>query len=210
MWILLWIILSAVLIGATAWSTQILFRQKKAWEAYAKKKNLNFTKGTLMGPAEINGVIGEYKVSFFTAERQEADARRRRYITAVEIALGEGLIDGGVAGTKEMLSFMQGLTQIHPFKVEGWNPEHYLFVRNNDVAAAYFTPERIEVFDNVLKTRNADVIIVFNDKELMMRVETSDPMQDPEKIDKIITRLLGLADKMRLSPELRKQYAALA
>lgn len=210
MWIFLWIVLSAILLGATLWSLQILLRQKKAWEAYAKKKSLAFNKGTFMGPAEINGQIGDYKISFFTAERQQTDARRRRYVTALEIELSEGIVDGGIAGTQEMLIFMQSLTKVHPYPVDGWQAGHYLFVRDDAVAKAYFIPERLETLETILKTRNADSVIVFSAEKLVIRIETSDPMQDAEKIDKIVTRLIGLADKMRLTPEQRTQYAALA
>ena len=210
MWILLWVILSVVLLGSALWSLQILMRQKKAWEAYAKKKGLVFNKGTFMGAAEINGVIGNYKIAFFTAERQEADVRRRRYVTSVEITLSEGLVNGGVAGTQNVLTFMQSLGKLHPYPIDGWQPTQYMFVLHDDVIKAYLTPDRLETFDNILKTRNSDTVIVFSDQEMAIRLETSDPMQDADKMDKVITRILGLADKLRITPEQRAQYMALA
>lgn len=200
-WIFIWVVLSAIVIGATAWSLQILLRQKAAWEAYAKRRNMSFTRGTFMGPAEIVGVIEDYKVNFFTAERQTLDMRGKRYVSVIEIQLAEGLFDGGVAGTKEMMPFMQTLTQLHPYPVkkEGWDASHVVFVRNDDIANAYFTPERLDTFQQLLSTRNADVLIVFNHEELVVRMETSDPMMDAEKIDKIVARQIGLANKLRIS-----------
>jgi hypothetical protein len=212
MWLLLWIVLSAILIGATLWSLKILMRQKSAWEAYAKDKSFTFTRGTFMGPAEMSGVIGDYKLSFFTAERSSADVRAKRFVTVIEINLVDGLIDGGTVGTKEMLAFMQSLDRLRPYPIEGegWGKEYFAFMKYHGSAKAYLTPERIDVFNQLLKTRNADVILVFNDKELVLRLETSDPMQEAEKIDKIVKRLLGLVDKVRVTPEQRKQYMALA
>lgn len=213
MWLLLWFVLSAVLVGATLWSLQILMRQKKAWEEYAKKKNLTFNKGTFMGPAEINGMIGDYKLTFFTAERAGADVRTRRYVTAIEIDLMEGLVDGGALGTKEMLPYLRSLDMLHLYKTdlpgleEGQN---YMFVKNDAVIGAYLTKERMETFGQILKTKNADILILFNQKELVLRLETSDPMQDAEKMDKIVTRLLGLADKLRITPEERERCMAAA
>ncbi len=212
MWILLWVVLSAILLGATLWSLQILLRQKAAWEQYAKSKNFSFNRGTFMGPAEMTGVIGDYKLSFFTAERAGPDVRTRRYVTVLEIDLGEGLVDGGVTGTKEMLPFMQSLDKLHPYKIEmaEWNENHFMFVKHDDVVKSYFTSERLDVFANLLKTRNADVILIFNETQFVVRLETSDPMQDAAKIDKIVTRVLGLCDKLRITPEQRKAYMALA
>ncbi len=213
MWLFLWFILSSILVAATLWSLQILLRQKKAWEEYAKKKGLQFNKGTFMGPAEMSGTIGDYKVSFFTAERSGVDVRTRRYVTALEIDLMEGLVDAGALGTKEMLPYLRTLDKIHLYKPafsgldEG---EHYIFVKNDAVIAAYLTQDRAEVFGQILKTKNADTLIVFNEKELVLRLETSDPMQDADKIDKIVTRLLGLSDKLRITPEERARCMALA
>lgn len=211
MWILLWVVLSAILLGSTAWSLQILLRQKKAWEKFAKDRNFSFRKGTFMGPAEMNGVINDYKISFFTAQRDSADVRTRRFVTAIEIDLGQGLFDGGVVGTKEMMPFMQSLEKCHPYKVEGegWGTEYHIFVKHDAPAQAYFTGERLEYISQLMKTRNADVLLIFNHTEVVLRLETIDPMQDPEKIDKILKRQIALFDKIRLNEDQRKDLAAL-
>jgi hypothetical protein len=212
MWLFIWFVLSAFLIGTTVWSLQILLRQKVAWEKFAKDNQFTFKRGTFMGPAEINGVKGDYKVSFFTAERSGEDMRNRRYVTTMEVNLIDGLVDGGVMGTKEMLAFMQSLDKLRPFKIEypAWEEGMFAFMRNDAAVRAYLTPERIEIFSQLLKTKNADVLIVFNDRELVVRMETSDPMQDAEKMDKIFKRVTGLCDRLRIAEEERKSYMALA
>ncbi len=212
MWILLWIVLSAILLGSTAWSLRILLKQKAAWEAFAKSKSFTFKRGTFMGPAEMSGVIGDYKLAFFTAEREAADVRTRRFVTVIEIDLAEGIVDGAVLGTQEMLPFMQSLELIHPYEIEGngWEKGMYAFIKNDDVVKAYLTPDRLETFSSIMKTRNADVLVVFHDRQLVVRLETADPMQDAEKIDKIVKRIMSLMDKVRITNEQREQYKALA
>lgn len=211
MWIFLWVVLSSILIGATLWSLQILIRQKKAWESYAKSRNFTFNRGTFMGPAEMSGVIGDYKLSFFTAERVGADYKTSRYLTVLEIDLIDGLVDGGVVGTKEMLPFMQSLDKLHPYKIDdpGWEEGNFAFVKNDDIMKAFLTPERVESLNGILKTRNADALVIFNDRELVARLETADPMQDADKIDKIVRRILGLCDKLRITEAARKELMAL-
>ncbi len=212
MWIFLWIVISSILIGATLWSLQILLRQKAAWEVFAKARNFTFKRGTFMGPAEMSGVIGDYKLFFFTAERRSEDSRTRRFVTAIELSLVEGIIDGGAAGTKEMLPFMQSLDKIKPYTIKDpeWKADHFVFMKHDAVGNAYLTPERMETIVNLLNTRNADVLLLFTDKELFLRVETTDPMQDADKIEKIVKRLMGLCDKLRITPEQRKAYMDLA
>lgn len=212
MWVFLWFVLSVILIGSSVWSFMILQRQKSAWEKFAKEKNFTFQRGTTMGPAEMSGVIGNYKVSFFTAERQGVDVRTKRYVTSIEFVLAEGVIDSVAMGTPEMLAFMQSLNLLHPYKINlaEWDAAHTVFVKNDNVALEYLTAERLDAFSQILKTRNADVIIIFNTEELVVRLETSDPMQDADKIDKISKRIIGLCEKVRLSPEERKRIAVLA
>lgn len=212
MWIFLWFILSAFLVGATLWSLQILLRQKTAWGQYAKKKGFIFNKGTFMGPAEMSGTIDKYKLSFFTAERPGVDVRTRRYVTAIEIDLAEGVVDSGAFGTKEMLPFLMTLDMLHPYTVEipGLETEHKAFVKRDAVMNAYLNKDRVEAIGNILKTRNSDTLLLFNDNEIVLRLETSDPMQDADKIDKIVTRLLGLLDKLRVSDEERARCMAAA
>lgn len=212
MWIFIWVVLSAILIGASLWSLRILLTQKDAWDKYAKSKNLTFKRGTFMGPAEMSGVIDAYKISFFTAERSSADIRAKRYVTVIEISLGEGLFDGGAMGTKEMLPFMQSLDRLHPYKIEGngWEDGLFAFVKHDLPAQTYLTADRVETIANLLKTKNADVILVFNHQELVLRLETSDPMQSADKIDKIVKRLLGLTDKLRIPAEERAALKAMA
>lgn len=212
MWVFLWIVLSAILIGATLWSLQILLRQKAAWEQYAKTKKFTFNRGTFMGPAEMSGVIGDYKVSFFTAERPGVDVRTKRYVTVMEIDLIDGLVDGGVAGTAEMLTFMQSLDKLHPLKIDhpAWEEGLFSFVRHDEVTKAFFTAPRAEALVQILKTKNADVLFMYNDKEVVIRLETSDPMQNADKIDKIVKRTIGLCERLRITPEQRESIMALA
>lgn len=211
-WFLIWFVLSAILLGASLWSLLILFRQKKAWEIFATKHKLIFNRGTFMGPAEISGMIDDYKIAFYTAERQSPDARKKRYVSVIELTAPTGLFDGGVAGTQEMLTFMQSLPQVHFFKVEaeGWDETHRVFVREDLSAASYFTPEKLDVFSSILKTRNADVFIVFTDENYLVRLETTDPMQDADKIEKVVLRIKVLMGRMAITDEERKNLAALA
>ncbi len=212
MWIFIWFILSAILLGSTFWSFQILTQQKRAWRKFATEKKFAFRPGTLMGPAEMEGMIGDYKFLFFTAERDGADIRSRRYLTAVEISLAEGFVDGAVMGGKEMLPFMQSLPNFQPYAVEhaSWDKDLQAFARNEGALKAYLTPGRLDAITQILKTKNADTLIIFNDREALIRMETVDPVQSADKLDKIAKRVMSLCDRLRITPEERSAYMAAA
>lgn len=152
-----------------------------------------------MGPAEMTGVVGDYKISFFTAERTTTDMRGKRYVTVMEINLADGFADGGVFGTQEMLPFMKTLDRLHPLPIDfaPWDAGLFAFVKEDAPIKAYFTTERMDAVLQLLKTRNADVIIIYNDKEVIVRTETADPLQDADNIEKIVKRTTGLIDKLR-------------
>ena len=202
MWIFIWVVLSAILVGASLWSFKILNDQKSAWEKFARAHNFSLNKGTVMGPAEMNGVIGDYKFSFFAAERNGDDIRTRRLMTVMEVNLIDGMVDGGVMGTQQMLPFMQSLDKLHPHKIEhaSWDAGLYCFIHNDEKVKPILTSERIDTISQILKTKNADAIVIFNDREVLVRLETSDPMKDADKLDKIAKRLMGLLEKIRLTP----------
>ncbi len=212
MWIFLWVVLSAILLGATFWSLKILLEQKGAWEKFAREKSFVLNKGTFMGPAEMNGVIDDFKFAFFTAQRGGDDIRNRRLMTVMEINMLDGVVDGGAMGTQMMIAFLQSLDKLHPFKIDfaPWDAGHFVFARNDDNVKKYLTPARVEALSQILKTKNADVVVLFNDKEVLVRLETSDPMKNADKLNKIVNRQMALMNQLRLSSEERAQFVVKA
>lgn len=210
MWIFIWVVLSTVLLGASFWSLKILIEQKKAWEKFALDKKFVLNKGTFMGSAEMNGMIGDFKFAFFTAQRGGEDLRSRRMMTVMEINLVDNFVDGAAMGTQMMVGFMQGLDKLHPFKIDfaPWNEGHYVFVRNDEVIKKYLTPTRIDALTQILNTKNADILVLFNDKEFLVRLETSDPMKNADKLNKIAARQMALMNQLRLTKEEREDYMA--
>lgn len=208
LWFLLWFLLSAILIGATVWSTLILIGQKKAWAQYAKQKGLKFTPGTFLGPASMEGEVDGYLLSFFTAERQDPDARKRRLVTVLEMQCPFGVIDGAAAGTSEMLPFMQSLTLLKSYKPEvgTWNPANRIFVSDKDSMDKYLTALRVDTMNNILSMKNADILIMFDVRQALVRIETSDPLQEPIKIEKTVAKLKDGLAKLELSAEEKASF----
>lgn len=207
LWILLWLVLSAIILGASGWSAVILLRQKEAWQAFAARHKMTYTPGKFMGPPSLEGFIDKYSISFFTAERQAPDVRNRRFVTVVEITCPEGFIEAAAAGTAEMVPFMENMPNVSPMSIDAakWEQGSRLFARNRDAVRLYLTPERLEHLTQLLATRNADVIVLFDDDQAVIRLETSDPILDADKAEKIIKRLIHHAQGMRISKQERAE-----
>lgn len=188
----IWFVISAILIGATLWSTSILLKQKRAWEAFAKKHKMAYDKGRFMSSPSVTGHMQGYRVALFSAERQALDVRQRRMMTALEITLPGGLVDGAAVGSTEMLPFLNSLTALKPYtpKSEIWSGDLHFFARNIDILEAWLTDERLTHIVAIAGTKNSDNLFMFDDVQGIIRIETRDPLSDPDKIEKAAMRLI--------------------
>ena len=205
MWILVWLIVAFIILGATMWSTIILVQQKQAWAAYAKKNNLRFIRGKFFAPAEMNGEIGEYDVSFFTAEQQNLDERKNKFLTVVQVTIDESFVDGFAAVSPEMRPFLESLDTIkkHKPKTKGWDKNNYLSSRNRDVVEAYLTEERLKVITSLLNMKSADVLVLSDESNALIRIETSNPLQQVDQIEKLIKNVFARIEKLKVGEEER-------
>ena len=211
-WWFLWFILSAIMLGTTGWSLVILFKQKKAWEAYAKKKGLVFSKGTFSGPCGIDGSLNGFTVSLFTATQQKEDSRKNRQITVVQISLPKPFLDSLAAGTAEMLPFLNSLNLLTPHAIDSDKfdaQKGHVFTRNKKAIDVYLTEERIVVLNNLLRLANSDNLVILSEEEGVFRFETSNPLTDEGKLEKLIDKLMMNATKLQPSAAEIKKFEKL-
>lgn len=187
-----WFLISAILIGATVWSASILMKQKRAWEAFAKKHKMVFDKGRFFSSPSVTGHMEGFRISFFAAERQAMDVRQRRMMTAMEITFPQGLLDGGAIGTTEMLPFLNSLSALHPLtpKSANWDSSLHFYARNDDAVQAWLTDERVAHIVGIVGTKHSDNLMIFDDQQAVIRIETRDPLSDADKMEKAAMRLI--------------------
>jgi len=212
MWLFLWCIVAIIVLGATLWSTIILYQQKQAWQSYAKKHGFNFIQRKFFEPAEMNGVIDGYNISFFTAEQQDIDERKNRLLTVIQINVNEEFVDGFACVSPNMQTFLSSLAAIkpHKLKVKGWNPKNFISSRNKARIDLYLTDERVKVLSGMLNMKNADVLVLSDETEGIIRIETSNPLQHEEQIDKLMAKLFTCINKLKVSDDERKAIEKIA
>ena len=198
-WWLVWGVLSFILLGATIWSLVILFQQKKAWEDFAKRKQLVFKKGTFSGPCEVEGTIEGMNIALFTATQQKEDSRKNRQLTVLQLTCPRPFVDSLAAGTPEMLPFLNSLDLIKPHPVENSNwdkKNHHIYSRNKTDVDAYLTDERLKILGKLLSLGNADNLIVMEPEDVVFRFETSNPLTDVAKLDALVSKLIQAFKKL--------------
>jgi hypothetical protein len=200
LWFFLWLLLSVALVGFLAWTAYILFRQKRAWKAYAKKYKLRYTPGRLFDSPEMAGPMGDYTVSLFTGEHIAGDARTTRKLTAVEIQLFSNMPFEGAVASNGMVEFTKDLglgEEVRPDH-KGWDKSYIATSDNKAALAEYLNKDRLTSLTDLMKTPNAWVIFVFRGDMTLLRFDTPEPLDMPQDIDKIVKRMLEAAKVMEL------------
>lgn len=194
-WVFIWILLSLFILGVSAWSFQILFRQKAAWRAFSTKMGLTYQNGpTFLSSPIVSGNVGGYGFGLFSEERQTADARGQRYNTVIELALRKGLPVSGAIGTAAMAPFIEqltGMTPGRPVNDPDWDPQWVIRTSDADVLDRYLTQPRKDVLKKIFRMKIMAALFVFDEHDAVLRIETADPLQNAEKIEKIV-KSMGL------------------
>ncbi len=202
-WFFLWILFALLMIGVTGWSTLILVQQKQAWKKFAADKKIAYKPNKFFGPAEMNGTIEEFLLSFFTGEQQNPEARKNRQLTIVEIVDPHPYVDGLAAGNDQMKAFINLLDTLSPQKIDdkNWNKSNVVSSRNKAAVNSYLTPARIKIINEMIAFPKSDVIVLLDGEQGVFRFETSNPLTDEVKIDQMLQKMFARIRKLRPTPE---------
>jgi len=188
-WIFLWVLFSAFVMGAFLWSVRILFQQKMAWKKYAQKTGLTYNeqKGALNSPY-LTGSLGAYGFGLFSEPQATNDSRGQRYVTVLEFILRKGLGTLGVIGTSKMVPFADNLqvTQAVNLSDKDWDATWFIRSNNAALTEKYMTPARIDIFKKIFRMKILGAMLIFDENESVLRIETSDPLNDADRVEKIV------------------------
>lgn len=205
MWILLWVALSAFLLGITGWTYMILREQKRAWAAFATAHKLKYDPGKFMSSPTMTGMIGRYSVSFFPGQQPTADSRSQRLVTVVEIDLKCGLPTAAAIGSPDTASFVHALALDFTYEPEapegGWSKSYPVRTRDIQKLKAYLTPARVQALHSLFSMKNVAALFFCDEYDTVLRLETADPLRDEKKTEKIINRILVDVEKLMPTDE---------
>lgn len=211
MWISIWVCLVVFVFIFVGWTLLVLFQQKKAWEAFAKKNKLKYKSGTFMGSPEVSGDMNGYLFSLFSGSQQTEDVRGQRFVTIIEFQMGKGMPTGGVIATKEFSAFAEGLVfkQIYKPELAEWDGNYVVRARDKKNLDVYLSNERQKILYSIFKMKNASALFFFDEIEAVLRIETSDPLRNEAHLDKIIKQLLGAIDILVPTAKEKKEFKKL-
>lgn len=200
MWIALWAAASAFIICVFVWSTFILHQQKKAWEAFAKKHNLAYIPGKISEAPSIKGAVFGYQVAFFPDAQASPDQRSQRFVTVLEFDVGQGMPTGGIVAAADFATFASSLSfsETMPVEFPSWDATRIVRTRDISILKSYLTPERIEFLHSVMSMKNCAVLYFFDEKNAILHIETSDPISNTERLEKITQKITQSLGKLKM------------
>lgn len=194
-WFLLWFVLSAFVLGAFAWSTRVLFQQKRAWGAFAKTARMTVTPGALLSSPQIQGVWDAFRFSLVSEEQKSPDARGTRFRSILELHRQIPMRFSGAVGFGDLEQQLGALNLPTTFipQSPSWKPNWFL--RTSDAAAMndYLTEDRIKALESVFRVKAASALLVFDGMNVLLRLETPDALTDVRKLEAIVKRMTDSA-----------------
>ena len=199
-WIAIWVVISTALIGFLLWSLLILYRQKTTWKAFAAKHKLRYTPNALMESPDISGAFGEHKISFFTSEHLNKDARGIRKMMAIEVGLNSEMPFEGAIASGEMIPIIKNIGfgfEVRP-EHKAWSRSYIATGDSKRALEAYLKDDRIQALCKLMKIQNSWVVFIFRKGQVILRIDTPNPLDSSEKLEKISALMVKIAKVLEL------------
>ncbi|MFN3828023.1 MAG: hypothetical protein ACK4NR_10425 [Micavibrio sp.] len=203
MWIYIWVIISLFILGVFSWSLLILQRQKKAWSAFAKKYNLSYFPGRIVQAPSVKGAVFGHQIAYFPDQQATQDQRGQRFVTVLEFDVGQGMTTGGLIASPNFATMAANLTFADEILIDypEWDKNTIVRTRAAQDLRDYLTKDRLEVIHSILSMKNSTALYFFDEQNAIVHIETSDPIYDVERLEKITQKITSLLPRLRLTED---------
>jgi hypothetical protein len=176
--------------GIFAWSLVILLRQKNAWRAFATKNNLEIGQSKYLSSPLINGLYKGNPFILYSEEQQTGDIKGKRYRTIIQFLLPP-MACYGIVASPEATSFAATLNMKEGISLpaETFNPASVVFCNDKEKLLPYFTADRVKALNALMNIPNFAIVFIFDEKEAFLRFETADPLDNAERLDKLVAKI---------------------
>lgn len=199
-WFMLWVFFSVFVLGIFFWTILILMRQKNAWFEFAKRNSLTFYRRGILDSAIVSGLYKENFVSIFSEGQSDDSGRGRRFRTVIQFDLPPGMSTEGVAASPSLAQFVTNLPLAEFYVPQGeWNEKSLVKTMSPKAVAEYFNADRVRVLNGLMSVPGLTTLFVFNERETLLRVETSDPMVDANKLERLVSKVSDVVRVLALS-----------
>lgn len=197
-WLVFWVFFSVFIMGIFFWSTQILMRQKTAWRQFAKRHGLTYDSRAVLASPAVGGFYRSYGLAIFSEEQLDGDSRGHKFRTIIQMELPAGMPTEGVVATQslsEMASLLE-LEEVYTPENGAWDSSIYLKTKDVEKMRAYLTSQRVAALNALMTAKGLGALFIFNEKETLLRIETAEPLDNADRLEKLVNKICDTADKL--------------
>jgi len=190
-WFLLWIFVACFILGTSFWSLSILARQKKSWEIVSKNNHLQYSSAAVFKSPVIRGNFNSVPIEIFSDVQISGGARDKSQRTIIQMTLKGPMLCEGAIASMPFKHFIDGLQLPDTLSDDaslGIIKEIYIRLQNREVIKPYFTKERVQALNALLNIKNMPALIIFGSRDTVLRIESADPFDNPERFQKFLTK----------------------
>ncbi len=197
---IVWLLITVFLLGFWFWTIYILLRQRRAWKFYAQKRKLRYSSDGFYQGVTMNGAIDGYKISIFTSEHSELDARSQRRLSAIEISLHSKLDTYGAVASGGMVHVVEAIDLHQEFKPDAkkWDDAYVIRTRDVGYMKKYLNDERVDKLLDLMAEDKVWVILLFLEDTGILRIDTPLPLDDPKRMDFLVKKMIDVANVLEL------------
>lgn len=212
-WLILWIVLAIAIIVLTLWTFTILIKQKKIWAAFAKKYDLKLIKNGVFHSHEMDGTYQDLRLQIFSDKQLMPDGRGYQYRTVIQFILNPNMPTEGVIASRYFTPFVTNLDMPKKWPLpKGMKLEEEPLARATSAKrlTSFWTIERAKAIEVVANMKRCNFVFIFDEHDSFLRVETTDPLDDMNRMEKIIKKISLLAQSLAVKEEEVEAFNKLA
>lgn len=151
----------------------------------------------------MKGMVYGHQVAFFPDVQATQDQRGQRFVTVLEFDVGQGMPTGAMISTSNFAAFAANLnfTQTLEIDFPGWDKTRIIRTRDAAVLKEYLTQDRLEFLHNIMSMKNATALYFFDEENAIVHIETSDPIRDEARMEKMVQKMTSSLSKLKLTTD---------
>lgn len=163
-----------------------------------------------MQASAVDGNYRGYRIGLFSEGKIEENRRGFvRFRTVIEVIFGENMPTRGAFGNTDANGVVQylnyGTTYIMDEK-PNWDKNYLITTEDHEFLKEYLTPTRLKGLNSFFKLNKTTTMFVFNERDSFLRLETANPLTEPERVEKLINKIVHLAEALKLSKTERERF----
>tara|TARA_B100000073_G_scaffold348411_1_gene367068 strand:+ start:9199 stop:9966 length:768 start_codon:yes stop_codon:yes gene_type:complete len=212
-WLIIWLVLALAIIVLTFWTYAILLKQKSVWKAFAVKNKLTVRKNRLLQSPDIEGMYKGLLLQVFSERQGMPDGRGVQFRTIIQFVLKPNMPTEGVIASRHFTPFVTNLALPKKWalpKDMKWKEQPLARAGVSGRLDTFLTAERLKALETVSNMQRSNFVFIFDETDAYLRVESPDPLDNLERMDKIIRKIFTVAEALTVKDEELDKFNELA